>query len=62
MEVKSGNWNKNKLIDKYVAVTDCFTTHVYLLNGNALVWQSLEEICFTVFIEAEYIQETKGIF
>lgn len=62
LEVKSGNWNKNKLIDEYVPVTDCFTDHVYPLNGNAQIWQSVEEICFTVFIEEEYMQETKGFF
>lgn len=35
---------------------------VYPLNGNAQIWQSVEEICFTVFIEDEYIQGTKGFF
>lgn len=62
LEVKSGNWNKNKLIDEHVPVTDCFTTHVYSLSGNAQIWQSVEEICFTVFIEDEYIQGTRGFF
>lgn len=62
LEVKSGNWNKNKLIDEYVPVTDCFTAYAYPLNGNAQIWQSVEEICFTVFIEDEYMQEMKGFF
>lgn len=60
LEVK--NKNKRKLIDEYISVEKYFREKVYQLCGEALMWQDIEEICFTVFCEDEYIQDEQGDF
>lgn len=60
LEVK--NKDRRKLIDEYVAVEDNFHEKIYPLIGDTSIWVDVEEICFTVFCEDEYIQNKYGGF
>ncbi len=60
LEIK--NKAKRKLLDEYVAVGNNFEEKIFPLSGEISVWQDVEEICFTVFCEDEYIQRQDGNF
>lgn len=60
LEVK--NKDKRKVIDEYIHVSDIFKEKAFPLAGDSMIWQDIEEICFTVFCEKEYVQKDKGYF
>lgn len=51
-----------KIMDEYIPVTQDFREHAFLLKGDSAVWENIEEICFTVFCENEYIDGDTGKF
>lgn len=60
LEVK--NRSKQKLIDSYVQITDNFESWEFPLDKEISRWKEVEEICFTVFDESEYISDNHGYF
>lgn len=62
MQLEVKNSNKSKILDEYISVGKGFQEIVFPLSGDVLKWRNIEEICFTVFCEEEYIQEKQGNF
>lgn len=60
LEVK--NRRKQKLIDKYIQIRDSFESWEFPLDKEASKWKDVEEVCFTVFDEPEYILNGRGSF
>lgn len=60
LEVK--NRRKQKLIDKYIQIRDSFEAWEFPLDKEASKWEDVEEVCFTVFDEPEYILNGRGSF
>lgn len=51
----------NKIIDRRVEVKDSFKEYAFALY-NAQNWERIDQICFTVFCENDYISEGLGNF
>ncbi|WP_330616782.1 hypothetical protein, partial [Sellimonas sp.] len=60
LEIKGKD--KRKLLDSYVPVSDHFEEKNYPLEGPDTLWQQVEELCFTIFCDPEYIEADKGHF
>ena len=58
LEIKGKD--KRKLLDSYVPVSDHFEEKNYPLEGPDTLWQQVEELCFTIFCDPEYIEADKG--
>lgn len=59
LEVKDPQ--RNKLIDEFVEVEKNFREYAFTLWSERN-WEKVNQICFTVFCESEYISECKGSF
>lgn len=60
LEVK--NDKMRKVLDEYISITEFFEENTFRLKGDGSIWESIEEICFTVFCEGKYISGTNGRF
>lgn len=60
LEVK--NKRKQKLIDEYIRLSDSFESWEFPLDREVSRWKKIEEICFTVFDEPDYILNRHGNF
>lgn len=56
--------NGGKVINQYVPVTKEFKQHSFQLKeySERKAWKEIKEICFTIFLEEEYISADRGDF
>lgn len=52
----------NKVINEYLPVTKEFLNYSFKINEflDIEAWKEINEICFTVFLEDDYVYKTKG--
>lgn len=62
IQVEVKDTHKLKVIDEFVEIEKEWKSYAFKLNeyGLSEAWKEIEEICFTIFLEKEYILKNKA--